>query len=72
MCECNHVLCVGEGGRKGGRDGGRTRGVPGLGELHVLSHLPVDSTPSGAFRQCLQVSSLRPYFLPEPESFDFS
>ena len=35
MCECNHVLCVGEGGR----DGGRTRGVPGLGELHVLSQL---------------------------------
>ena len=22
MCECNHVLCVGEGGREGGTEGG--------------------------------------------------
>ena len=47
--------------------------MPRLGELHVLNQIkPWAPRLVVPFRQLLQVSVLRPYFLPEPENFDFS
>ena len=65
MCKCNHVLCA--------RDGGGARGAPGPSELHALNRIkPWAPRLVVPFRQLLQASVLRPYFLPEPQNLYFS